>query len=49
MRNPGSGRVRVASDVDVERAERALLDRIAGPLTTGILAGAIAKGTGERA
>jgi purine nucleosidase len=47
LRNPGSGRVRVASDVDVERAERALLDRIAGPRTTGILAEAIAKGTGE--
>lgn len=31
LRNCGSGKVRVASDVDVAAAERALLDRIAGP------------------
>lgn len=31
LQNCGSGRARVASDVDVAAAERALLDRIAGP------------------
>jgi purine nucleosidase len=31
LQNCGSGRIHVASDVDVAAAERALLDRIAGP------------------
>jgi purine nucleosidase len=53
LENCGSGRIRVASDVDVERAERALLDRIAGlrradgPPDTIEDAGIVMRGIGE--
>ncbi len=49
----GSGRIRVASDVDVAAAERALLDRIAGPRQPDQAPGSVrdtrttSKGTGE--
>lgn len=52
LRNRGFGRVRVASDVDAEAAERALLDRIAGlrrpngSTDTGQDAGIVVRGIG---
>jgi purine nucleosidase len=52
LQHCGTGRVRVATDVDAAAAERALLERIAGPpgeTGTKAITGSTANGRGERA